>query len=42
VPAYDLVVVHRVNTDVADNSVSGAEFGQLVKLILDARPGAGD
>jgi CubicO group peptidase (beta-lactamase class C family) len=40
VPAYDLVVVHRVNTDIRDTSVSGAEFGRLVQLILDARPGA--
>jgi len=37
VPAYDLVVVHRVNTDEPGRSVSGAQFGQLVKLILDAR-----
>jgi len=32
--------VHRVNTDIRDTSVSGAEFGRLVQLILDARPGA--
>jgi CubicO group peptidase (beta-lactamase class C family) len=37
VPAYDLVIVHRVNTDIRGQSVSGAEFGQLVKLILGAR-----
>ena len=37
VPAYDLVVVHRVNTDESGRSVNGAQFGQLVKLILDAR-----
>jgi CubicO group peptidase (beta-lactamase class C family) len=37
IPAYDLVIVHRVNTDIKGNSVSGEEFGKLVKLILDAR-----
>ena len=42
IPAYDLVVVHRVNTDIQGHSVSGAEFGQLVQLILDARPDAGN
>lgn len=37
-PAYDVVIVHRVNTDIQGNAVSAAEFGTLVKLILDARP----
>ena len=37
IPAYDLVIVHRVNTDIQGRSVSSAEFGRLVKLILDAR-----
>jgi CubicO group peptidase (beta-lactamase class C family) len=37
VPAYDLVIVHRVNTDIRDRSVGGAEFGKLVGLILEAR-----
>lgn len=37
IPSYDLVIVHRVNTDIEGNSVSGEEFGALVKLILDAR-----
>ena len=37
VPAYDLVVVHRVNTDVASNVVSDAQFAKLLELILDAR-----
>ena len=41
VPAYDLVIVHRVNTDVRGNSVSGQQFGKLVQLILDARKNAG-
>jgi len=35
IPAYNLVVVHRVDT-FEDNSVSSAEFGRLLKLILDA------
>jgi CubicO group peptidase (beta-lactamase class C family) len=37
IPAYDLVIVHRVNTDIQGASVSGEEFGKLVKLILEAR-----
>jgi len=32
------MIVHRVDTDIQGNSVSAAEFGTLVKLILDARP----
>ncbi len=39
VPAYDLVVVHRVNTDIRGRQVTAAEFGQLVKLIFEARTG---
>jgi len=38
IPAYDLVIVHRVNTDIQGNAVSGEEFGRLVGLILEARP----
>lgn len=37
IPAYRLVIVHRVNTDVSGRSVSSAQFGRLVKLILEAR-----
>lgn len=37
VPAYDLVVVHRVNTDLAANVVSDAQFAKLLQMILDAR-----
>lgn len=37
IPAYDLVIVHRVNTDLRGNSVSGEQFGRLVQLILDAK-----
>jgi len=36
VPPRDLVIVHRVNTDVRGNNVSSAQFGRLVQLILDA------
>ena len=38
IPQWDLVVVHRVNTFEEEGSVSTAEFGQLVKRILAARP----
>jgi len=38
VPAFDLVIVHRVNTDIEGQAVSAAEFGTLVGLILEARP----
>lgn len=37
IPAHDLVIVHRVDTDVRGRSVSGREFGELVRLILAAR-----
>ncbi|MDP1571462.1 MAG: serine hydrolase [Vicinamibacterales bacterium] len=37
VPDYDLVVVHRVNTDGPGPRVNGQEFGELVRLILAAR-----
>lgn len=37
VPAYDLVIVHRVNTDIRETSVSSEQFGRLVQLVLDAR-----
>jgi CubicO group peptidase (beta-lactamase class C family) len=36
IPPSGLVIVHRVNTDIKDRSVSNAQFGRLVKLILDA------
>lgn len=35
IPEYDMVVVHRVNT-FEENSVSSAEFGKLMKLIMNA------
>ncbi|MDP3068910.1 MAG: serine hydrolase [Opitutaceae bacterium] len=37
IPAYNLVIVHRVNTDRPGNTVSAAEFGRLTHLILAAR-----
>ena len=37
IPEYRMVVVHRVNTDIRNNRVSGAQFGRLLKLILDSR-----
>ncbi len=40
VPAYDTVIVHRVNTDIQGRQVTAEQFGRLVKLILDARTGA--
>jgi CubicO group peptidase (beta-lactamase class C family) len=38
IPAYDVVIVHRVNTDLEDNMVSLDQFGKLLDLILRARP----
>jgi CubicO group peptidase (beta-lactamase class C family) len=37
IPAFDLVIVHRVDTDVPGRSVGGKEFGELVRRILSAR-----
>ncbi len=37
IPAMDVVIVHRVNTDVPGKEVSHKEFGRLLRLILDAR-----
>lgn len=37
IPEFDLVVVHRVNTFIRGNMVSGFQFGYLLKLILDAK-----
>ena len=36
VPYLDLVVVHRVNTDIEGRVVTDAQFGHLFQLILDA------
>ena len=39
VPVWDLVIVHRVDTDEKDGPrVERAQFGKLVKLILEAMP----
>jgi CubicO group peptidase (beta-lactamase class C family) len=37
VPSLDLVVVHRVNSDIPGREVTHKEFGRLLRLILDAR-----
>ncbi len=37
IPEYDLVVVNRVDTFTRGNWVTGAEFGSLLAMILDAR-----
>lgn len=36
IPALDLVIVHRVNTDIEGQSVKSSEFGELLRLILAA------
>lgn len=36
IPEKDLLIVHRVDTDIPNNKVSKDEFGKLVALILDA------
>ena len=38
IPEWDLVVVHRVNTFQDETRVLKADFGKLLKLIVDARP----
>ena len=41
VPAWDLVIVHRVNTDQKEGPrVNNQQFGTLVKLIVEAMPAA--
>lgn len=37
IPGLDLVIVHRVNSDVSGREVSDKEFGRLLWLILNAR-----
>jgi len=37
IPAYNMVVVHRVNSDIRGRSVSGNEWARLLEMILDAR-----
>ena len=36
IPALDLVIVHRVNTDMEERRVESAEFGELMRRILVA------
>ncbi len=36
VPALDLVLVHRVNTDIDERRVEASEFGELVRQVLNA------
>jgi CubicO group peptidase (beta-lactamase class C family) len=36
-PSHDMVIVHRVNTDVRGSRVEGEDFGTLVQMILDAK-----
>jgi CubicO group peptidase (beta-lactamase class C family) len=37
IPAFDVVIVHRVNTDMPAQQVTSAQFGELVRLILEAK-----
>ena len=37
IPALDLVVVHRADTDVPDRKVESVEFGSLLDAILAAK-----
>jgi CubicO group peptidase (beta-lactamase class C family) len=42
IPGYDLLIVHRVNTDIQGRRVDDADFGTLVSHILAARPAGAD
>ncbi len=37
IPAYNMVIVHRVNSDIRGRSVSGADWYKLQEMILDAK-----
>jgi uncharacterized protein (TIGR03437 family) len=37
IPRRDLVVVHRVNSDLPGRNVSGEQFGRLLRMILEAK-----
>jgi len=39
VPRRDLVVVHRVNSDIPGREVSSSQFGRLLRMILEAKVG---
>lgn len=36
-PSFDLVLVHRVDTDVEGRAVTAEEFGEFVRLVLESR-----
>lgn len=38
IPKLDAVVVHRVDTDIPGRAVTGAQFGRVLKGILEAAP----
>ncbi|MFC1563967.1 serine hydrolase domain-containing protein [candidate division KSB1 bacterium] len=40
IPAYDMVIVHRVNSFERGNYTYPAQFGMLAKMIIDAGPDA--
>ena len=37
IPEYDMVLVHRVNTFIPNNTVSSKDFGTLLNMILEAK-----
>ena len=37
IPAHDMVIVHRVNTDISGNRGTRDELGRLVAMVLDAQ-----
>lgn len=37
IPEYNMVIVHRVDTDIRDNRVTADEFGKLVSMVLNAK-----
>jgi hypothetical protein len=42
ISAWDVIIVHRVDTFIPDNEVSDSQFGRLVRLILQAGPAGMD
>jgi len=37
IPAYNMVIVHRVNTDIRGNKVAKSDVGTLIRMVLLAR-----
>jgi CubicO group peptidase (beta-lactamase class C family) len=37
IPAYNMVIVHRVNTDIRGNKAAKPNIGTLINMILQAR-----